>query len=82
MFKRRCRHVVRRAAKAGTEVLILGAWGCGAYANDPEVVAREFRDAIASQSGSIERVVFAVYGAGQIGTANREAFRRVFSRTA
>jgi len=77
VFARRTRHVVRRAAKDGTEVLVLGAWGCGAYANDPTMVAEAFRDAIATQSDAIERVVFAVYGRGQVGTANREAFTRV-----
>jgi uncharacterized protein (TIGR02452 family) len=77
VFARRTRHVVRRAAKADTEVLVLGAWGCGAYANDPTMVAKAFRDAIVTQSGGIERVVFAVYGRGQIGRANRKAFERV-----
>ena len=75
IFHRRCRHVVRRANKDGTEVLILGAWGCGAYGNDPLMVAQEFQKAIATQAGSIPRVVFAVYGLA----SNRETFKQVLT---
>ena len=75
VFYRRCRHVVRRAAKAGTEVLILGAWGCGAYGNDPLMVAHAFQAALATQSGDIPKVVFAIYGV----KANQDAFKQVFS---
>jgi uncharacterized protein (TIGR02452 family) len=73
-FHRRCRHVVRRAEKAGTEVLILGAWGCGAYGNDPTMVAQAFRDAVTTQAGDIQKVVFAIYGV----KANQKAFSEVF----
>jgi len=38
------------AAHYGYTHLVLGAWGCGAFGNDPEVVARLFRDAIDSFS--------------------------------
>jgi uncharacterized protein (TIGR02452 family) len=77
VFDRRCQHVVRHAARVGTEVLILGAWGCGEYANDPGMVARKFKAAIETQSGGIERIVFAIYGV----PANRAAFERVFPAT-
>lgn len=74
IFERRCRHVVRRAEKAGTEVLILGAWGCGAYGNDPAIVGRAFQDAVKTQAGSIERVVYAVYGTNSADRHNRATF--------
>jgi uncharacterized protein (TIGR02452 family) len=75
VFYRRCRHVVRRAEKAGTDVLVLGAWGCGAYGNDPLMVAHAFQAAVATQSGSIKRVVFAIYGV----RSNQDAFKQVFT---
>lgn len=74
IFRRRCMHVVRQASRWDTDVLVLGAWGCGEYANDPTMVAEEFKAAIASQAGSIKRVVFAIYGVQR----NQEAFRKVF----
>lgn len=73
-FYRRCRHVVRQASQSGAEVLILGAWGCGAYCNDPYTVAKQFKDALRTQSGGIDTVVFAIYGV----QGNQDAFREVF----
>ena len=30
----------------GYTTLVLGAWGCGAFANDPHRTARDFREAL------------------------------------
>jgi|APSaa5957512622_1039677.scaffolds.fasta_scaffold23328_2 uncharacterized protein (TIGR02452 family) len=77
-FERRCRHIVRRAANDGTEVLVLGAWGCGAYGNDPEIVAQAFKGALDEQSGSIKRVVFAIYTRKTEDHQNQQPFREAF----
>ena len=34
------------AASKGTDILVLGAFGCGAFQNNPEVVARAYKVAI------------------------------------
>ena len=39
----RLERVFRVAAANGAEVLILGAFGCGAFCNPPAVVARAFK---------------------------------------
>ena len=42
--------------------LILGAWGCGVFRNDPVDIARYFRDAFdTSFNNQFEQVIFAVY---------------------
>lgn len=46
IFFERINSVLLCAAHYGYTHLILGAWGCGAFGNDSEVVARLFRDAI------------------------------------
>lgn len=74
IFHRRCRHIVRQANNAGTEMLVLGAWGCGEYANDPTMVASAFKDALRTQAGDIQHVVFACHGPSQ----NRDTFKKVF----
>lgn len=40
---RRIKRILDVAAKAGAEVLILGKWGCGAFKNSIDVVARTFK---------------------------------------
>ena len=41
--------------------LVLGAWGCGAFGNDPARTARDFHGALAGAfAGAFEEVVFAI----------------------
>ena len=42
MIRSRIKKILDVAAKEGNEVVILGAWGCGAFKNPVEVVARIF----------------------------------------
>lgn len=55
-------HRVLAVAKAyGYNSLVLGAWGCGAFANDPLQTARDFRDALEGPfAGAFSRVLFAI----------------------
>ncbi|MCK6488649.1 MAG: TIGR02452 family protein, partial [Planctomycetes bacterium] len=44
--------------------LVLGAWGCGAFGNDPLLVARCFRDALGPSmpwSRGFDALTFAVF---------------------
>ncbi|NQY05806.1 MAG: TIGR02452 family protein [Flavobacteriaceae bacterium] len=44
------------------EVLILGAWGCGVFQNDPEIIARLFKEQLKGKyKNAFKRVVFAIY---------------------
>lgn len=57
----RSSRVLAAAALAGHRGVVLGAWGCGAFGCDPEVVARRFADALAGPfRGAFAEVVFAV----------------------
>ena len=56
---------VLRAARAnGYRNLVLGAWGCGAFQNDPAAIAKVFKDYIlkADASASFDNIVFAIPG--------------------
>lgn len=46
VFCRRINGLLHVAAAYGYRSLVLGAWGCGAFGNDPQVVADMFRKAI------------------------------------
>ena len=45
----------------GHDAIVLGAWGCGAFGNDPTLVAGLFRDALTGPyRGAYRRVEFAI----------------------
>lgn len=60
-MKSRILHIVNAAAENGAEILILGAFGCGAFGCDAETVARAFRDVLRDETRFAE-IVFAIYG--------------------
>ncbi|MGW9558144.1 TIGR02452 family protein [Nocardiopsis sp. NPDC055551] len=57
----RARGVLAVAAHHGSTRLVLGAWGCGVFGNDPAVVAGAFGRHLKGEfAGVFDRVVFAV----------------------
>lgn len=56
----RVRRALAVAHAHGFRSLVLGAWGCGAFRIDPQVVARHFRDALEEADGRFDQVVFAI----------------------
>ena len=64
----------------GVKTLILGAWGCGVFQNNPADIARYFAFFLGEKgkySGYFDRVVFAVLDRSK-GQENISAFQRVF----
>ena len=61
MHKKRGRRILNIAKENGNEVVILGAFGCGAFQNPPEIVAEAYRELIKEFEGAFETVEFAVY---------------------
>ena len=61
-MRRRIADVLAFAAAEGYRTLVLGAWGCGAFGNDVNVIARLFAEALAAPvRRCFDRVTFAVY---------------------
>ena len=61
VMARRVGRALAICAEQGHTRLVLGAWGCGVFANDPKVVARAFGAALdGAFAGVFEEVVFAV----------------------
>jgi len=62
VMRRRVERVLSIALGAGHRALVLGAWGCGVFRNDPELIADLFGQALeTSFKGRFEHVVFAVF---------------------
>lgn len=58
---KRAIHMLTVAASKGADVLVLGAFGCGAFRNDPKVVAKAYKTALEVFPKVFDEVVFAVY---------------------
>jgi uncharacterized protein (TIGR02452 family) len=71
----RVERVLMVAAVHGRRKLVLGAWGCGVFRNDPAVVAAAFAARLARVRGRFTQVTFAVLD-HQRGTPTHAAFIR------
>ena len=72
----RLERVFRVAAVNGAEVLVLGAFGCGAFCNPPAVVARAFKKIQEKYASYFETIEYAVF-CGGYETQNYDAFCEV-----
>ena len=74
IFRRRIRRIFSLAADKNAEVLILGAFGCGAFGNSPTAVASVFKEVIPEFAKCFETIEFAVFT-----TPGNDENYRVFS---
>ena len=75
---RRFKRILEVAAAMKEEVLILGAFGCGAFENNPSVVAKAAKDAVELYKKNFEVIEFAVFCTPDR-KENYEAFRKAFA---
>lgn len=63
VMKQRIAYILDVAARQGHRTMVLGAYGCGVFRNEPAKVAAYFHDVLIGQGyGSLfDRIVFAVY---------------------
>lgn len=73
----RARHILHIAAANRVSTLILGAFGCGAFANDPGAVAAAYKEALEEYGQYFRYVEFAVY-CREHEQENYIAFRNAF----
>lgn len=80
-LRRRAELVLHAAALIGIKYLVLGAWGCGVFRNDPRMVARTFANLLGPGcpwSVHFNKVTFAVFDPAGSGP-NLHAFKEQFS---
>ncbi|MEC3953367.1 TIGR02452 family protein [Nocardia sp. CDC153] len=75
----RADRVLAVAAGHGVRELVLGAWGCGVFRNDPAEVAAAFDLALTKHGAAFDRVVFAIWDRSPM-SANRAAFEARFTQ--
>ena len=74
---KRAIHILTCAASKGADTLVLGAFGCGAFKNNPKVVANAYKVALDVFPKVFDRIEFAVYCTPS-DERNYQEFRRVF----
>lgn len=77
LHEQRIHRIFEVAAENGNEVLIAGAFGCGAFKNPPEVVAEAFHSVVIKLGNRFETIEFAV-ACGKKPSYNFLAFQKVF----
>ena len=82
VMEQRTRMVLATAIAHGCQALVLGAWGCGVFKNDPVVVAGIFAKVLAEApfAGQFLHIDFAVYDPSGTG-ATLAAFQKQFAST-
>lgn len=78
LHKKRMSRVLDIAKMNGAEVMILGAFGCGAFQNSPDVVARAMQGVAKDYLHSFKIIEFAVYCPPR-DTKNYDVFKRTLS---
>ena len=61
LHERRLRRILEVAAANGAEAVVLGAFGCGAFRNDPKVVAAAAKTVVGDYLRAFRAIEFAVY---------------------
>lgn len=79
LHQQRIEKIFRIAAANGAEILILGAFGCGAFCNPPEVVAKAFKAVQEKYTSYFETIEYAVF-CGRYETENYQVFRKVLEK--
>ena len=76
LHEKRMRKVLEIAWRKGNEIVILGAFGCGAFRNPPAVVAQAMKTVVQEYRMRFETIEFAVYCSTQYDT-NYRVFQQV-----
>lgn len=66
VFKSRIEKVLALAVVNGVETIILGAWGCGVFRNEPADVANYFKEIIQNQfKNCFKEIIYAIYDSSE-----------------
>ena len=76
-YRKRIRHILCVAVENGYHSFTLGAWGCGAFGNNPLEVADAFKYVLINEGFGVyfDKIIFAI---PDIGSRNYKAFDGVF----
>lgn len=77
---KRAGHIMNIAAANGVDILVLGAFGCGAFKNPADVVAKAYNKVLDEYKTSFDLIEFAIFCTPKE-TANFEYFNRYIKQS-
>lgn len=78
IHRRRSSHIISIAVANNIDVLVLGAFGCGAFRNNPEIVAMAYKEILPQFMGNFKEIRFAVYCSPK-NTKNYDVFKSIIN---
>jgi len=78
LHEQRARAILAVAADNGVDILVLGAFGCGAFRNDPRVVAKAYANVLKDCRRYFDLIEFAIF-CRDFETENYDAFAEVLA---
>ena len=79
IHEQRARHMLTILANNGVDIFVTGAFGCGAFANNPGVVAQAYKNILPEFDGYFKEIVFAIYCTPRE-VENYEAFNKILTK--
>lgn len=76
VFIQRIKCILGVCMHKGVDTVILGSWGCGAFSNDPTMVASAFKQVL-DEYKCFDKVIFAIKETPHIPDNNYEVFKEV-----
>ncbi len=77
LHEQRARHMLTILANHGVEIFVTGAFGCGAFQNNPAVVAQAYKNILPDFDGYFKEIIFAIYCTPRE-VGNFDAFYKTF----
>ena len=78
IHEKRARHMLTILAANGVDIFVTGAFGCGAFKNNPKIVAQAYKNILPEFDGYFKEIVFAVYCSPR-DTQNFDAFKKILA---
>lgn len=77
-YRKRIKHILCVAAENGYKSITLGAWGCGAFGNDPMEIAAAFKDVLVDDGFGryFDRIIFPI---PDVQSKNYQTFYKVMN---
>lgn len=80
LFTKRIKKILIAAQKQGVNKIVLGAWGCGAFGQNPEVVGKSFAKVLKGVK-AFDKVIFAIISSqGLNESSNYTLFKKAFDK--